>query len=167
VFTPTSTVQDFIYDDSLYQYFYRELEFGYYLGPWENAIDSSLLNVPSAVLAPYPNPAVVSEMGGSGLTFRFRLPTDSTTYPAYPTAYLLVDLFTVAGERVKTVEGVFVGEDRTGEHREGVYEAQWNMRNDGGNEVASGVYLACARLFESSDKKSLLAEDRVKVAVIR
>jgi hypothetical protein len=159
VFSPTSTTRDTLYH-------YNRIPLGYSLAN-RSYLDSSLLNVPSAVLAPYPNPAVVSEMGGTGLTFRFRLPTDSTTYPAYPTAYLLIDLFTVAGERVKTLEGVFIGEDRTGVYREGIYEVQWDMRNDGGKDVASGAYLACARLFESSEKKNLLAEDRVKVAVIR
>jgi hypothetical protein len=132
-----------------------------------SSVDSSLLNLPAAVLAPYPNPAVVSDMDGVPLRFKFRLPTDSTTYPAYPSAYLVVDVFSIAGERVITVEGRFIEDDRTGEHREGIYEAEWNMKNAGGKEVASGAYLAYARLFTSSARAVLLAEDRVKVALIR
>ncbi len=130
-------------------------------------VDPDMVNIPSGLLEPYPNPAVVGEMDGMDLTFRFQLATDSTGFPVLENAYLLVDLFTIAGERINTIEGRFVGEDRTGIHRKGVYEVGWNMKNESGKDVASGAYLGWARLFENSQKKNLLAEDRVKVAVIR
>jgi hypothetical protein len=130
-------------------------------------LDQSLVDLPSGVLSPYPNPAVVADMGGAGLTFRFQSPTGESSYPIYGTALLLVDLFTVAGENVRTLEGIFVEEDRTGTYRTGIYEAAWDMRNQAGRDVASGVYLAYARLYRDPKKSLLLAEDRVKIAVIR
>lgn len=120
-----------------------------------------------SVLSPYPNPAVVSEMGGAGLTFRFQYPTDTSAVTLSETALLLVDLYTVAGEYIRTLEGDYFGEDRAGDHLHGLFEVAWDMRNQAGNEVASGVYLAYARLYNNADKTQLLAEDRVKVAVIR
>ncbi len=140
------------------------------IGYWVNDssfVDPHMVNVPAGVLEPYPNPAVVGEMSGADLTFRFQLATDTTGLPVLDDAFLLLDLFTIAGERINTLEGRFVGEDRTGIHRKGIYEVGWNMKNESGKDVASGAYLGWARLFESSEKRSLLAEDRVKVAVIR
>ena len=110
---------------------------------------------------------MASELAGEGVTFRFQVGTDETTTPIRQSAYLLVDVYSIAGERVKTVEGEFAGDDRTGEHRSGIFEAKWDMRNEGGDDVASGVYLAYARLYEGPYKRELLAEDHVKVALIR
>jgi len=127
----------------------------------------SLINIAAAVLTPYPNPAVVSELGDGLLKFRFQAPTDSTSFPTYETAYLVVDIYTLAGEYVRLVEGNYTGEDRLGEHRNAIYEAHWDMKNQSGRDVTSGAYLTVARLFQDTDKKILLAKDRVKVAVIR
>jgi len=132
-----------------------------------STIDEARLNLAGAVLTPYPNPAVVSAMQGENLKFRFQLPTDDTSFPEYATAFLLVDVFNVAGERVSTIEANTEAEGRGPNQLTGIYEIDWNMKNDQGKDVASGVYLAVARLFESSSKALQLAEDRVKVAVIR
>jgi hypothetical protein len=132
-----------------------------------SVIDQARVNLPGAVLTPYPNPAVLGEMNGDDLKFRFQSPTDTTSFPTYGTAYLLVDLFTVAGERVRTVEGNVAMESRNGDQLTGVYEVGWDMKNDAGKDVASGVYLAVARLYVDESKSHQLAEDRVKVAVIR
>jgi len=129
-------------------------------------IDPALVNLSAAVLTPYPNPAVMSEMDGEDLNFRFRVPTDTTSFPIYGTAYLLVDVFNVAGERVRTLEGNYAGESR--DSIQVIYlDAGWDMNNQSGRAVASGVYLAVARLYVDANKQKLLAEDRVKVAVIR
>ncbi len=118
-------------------------------------------NKPSAVLAPYPNPAVVSRMGVEPLRFRMQVATDAQGLPLIETPYLVVDIFTVAGELVRTVDQPEPNPIR------GLYEVAWDMRNDGGTEVASGAYIAYGRLYESDEKKQLLAEDHVKVAIIR
>jgi len=122
---------------------------------------------PTAALTPYPNPAVVSSMAGRPITFRFQVANDSTNSNITTDPLLLVDLFTIAGEFVKSINATFGGEDRLGIHSEGVYETGWNMKNSAGKDVASGVYLAYARLWDSPLKRNLLAESKVKVALIR
>lgn len=130
------------------------------------SLDSRIIagQMPS-VLSPYPNPAVVAEMGGNDLTFRFQTFTDSVGAPLTEQAYMVVDLYTVAGEHITSFEGY--ADVRTGGTPYGAFEIGWDMNNRAGKAVASGVYLAYARLYDSEDKAVLLAEDNVKVAVIR
>jgi len=130
-------------------------------------VDQRLANLTPAVLTPYPNPAVTREMGGDDLTFRFRTRTDSTSFPVANTALLQLDIYSVAGELVRTLEKPYEGLDRDGPRPGGIYEVGWDMRNQAGKEIASGVYLAVARLFDGPARKTQLAEERVKVAVIR
>jgi len=156
VFTPT-TSNPLLFNPSTY------LALGYAVSLESDLIDP----LEPSVLSPYPNPAVVAEMGGADLTFRFQSYTDTSGIALSEQAYLTVDLFTVAGEHLVALEGIYVGNDRTGSSRHGVFEVGWDMKNQAGKDVASGVYLAYARLYEGSDKTNLLAEDKVKVAVIR
>jgi len=140
--------------------------FGFWV-PEEGEIDSSLINVPASVLFSYPNPAVISEMTSDSIIFRFQVPTDTTSFTTEIEPRMVVDIFTVAGEYVSTVERVIDQIDRLG-----IAEVGWNMTNAEGREVASGVYIAYARLFSDqlntfSQKRNLLAEDKVKVAIIR
>jgi hypothetical protein len=130
-------------------------------------VDETLVNLPASVLTPYPNPAVVGEMDGQLLTFRFGAKTDTTSFPAYSTVLMQLDIYSVAGELVRTLEGIYAGQDRIGPVPGQVYEIGWDMKNQAGREVASGVYLAVARLFGGPGRTNPLAEDRVKVAVIR
>ncbi|MEW5796489.1 MAG: MXAN_6640 family putative metalloprotease [Candidatus Zixiibacteriota bacterium] len=133
----------------------------------ESSVDSSLVNLTPAVLMPYPNPAVISDMGGDDLTFAFRTYTDSVGFAASSHTKLQLDIYTVAGELVRSLERLFTGEDRQGPRPGGMYEVGWDMRNQAGKNVASGVYLAVARLFGGAGFRTQLAEERVKVAVIR
>jgi hypothetical protein len=126
-----------------------------------------IITRPSAVLTPYPNPAVVANMGGRDLTFRFQVAADTTNSNATGNPLLSIDIYTVAGELVKAIEATFGGEDRLGVHAGGLYETAWNMQNVAAKNVASGVYLAYARLWKTPDKKELLAESTVKVALVR
>ncbi len=130
-------------------------------------IDQGLVDLPPAILTPYPNPAVASEMDGDALTFRFQYPTDSTSFPISNTALLQLDVFNVAGEIVQTLKVAFDGTGREGPRLGGIFETEWDMKNQAGREVASGVYLVVARLYDSQAKAILLVQDRVKVAVIR
>jgi hypothetical protein len=130
-------------------------------------VDEELINLPGSVLTPYPNPAVVGEMGGETLKFRFGAETDLTSFPSYSTVLMQLDIFNVAGELVKTIAGTYDNQDRVGPVPGQTYEIGWDMKNQSGKEVASGVYLAVARLFGGADRTNPLAEDRVKVAVIR
>ena len=68
----------------------------------------------------------------------------------------------MAGERIRTLDGATQSDERLG-----VYTAEWDLKNASGEPVASGVYVAFARLFADSDHKQLLSEDKTKVLVIR
>jgi hypothetical protein len=130
-------------------------------------VNEALVNLPASVLTPYPNPAVVGEMDGESLTFRFGATTDTTSFPTYSTVLMQLDIYSVAGELVRSLEGVYSGQDRIGPVPGQVYEIGWDMKNQAGKEVASGIYLAVARLFGGQGRTNPLAEERVKVAVIR
>ena len=125
-------------------------------------LDSALINIPAAVLRPYPNPVVTMEMNDPRVTFRFQVPTDSTSFPVYDDPYLVVDVFNIAGELVNTIEGITWRDARLG-----LFKNEWDLKNRSGRQIASGVYIAYARLFSDSRKGTLLAEDKSKIAVIR
>ena len=126
-------------------------------------IDSELVDIPAAVLAPYPNPAVVGNMGGAPLKFRFQIPTDSFSNCIYAKPSFTVDVFNVAGEFVRGFTSV------TPHHcgKQVEFTAEWDMKNEWDKGVASGVYIAVGRVYSSAKKSLLLAEDKVKVAIIR
>ena len=126
------------------------------------------------MLYPYPNPAVLSEMTEPMVTFLFQMPTDASGSPilvrdslgpndvTIRNPELVIDIFTIAGERVATVAGVPELVDELGEYR-----IQWDMKNQSGREVASGAYIAYARMFDTFRRGELVAEAKVKVAIIR
>ncbi|UCD63759.1 MAG: hypothetical protein JSW34_13635, partial [Candidatus Zixiibacteriota bacterium] len=163
VFTPASP------DDTLY-YPMRPRWFGvgYSLSEEISIVDSSRLNLPASMFAPYPNPAVVSEMTDDAILFKFQVPTDSLSLPvcgygaSTVTPSALVDIFTVAGDHVCTLDEIYLSDEREGE-----YWIRWDLKNVGGKDVASGVYLAYGRLFCDEDRWELLTEEKTKVVVIR
>lgn len=152
---------------------YRIMEVGYAIR--ENSFMNSLVNKPAAVLDLYPNPVIPAEMvQPAGVTFLLQVPTDSTSFPVHGWPYveepamLQVDIYTVAGERVKTI----AREDRQVERRSdwrrgGKWYAKWDLTNESGADVAAGVYLVYARLYSKAKRGVLLAEDYSKVLVIR
>ena len=131
-------------------------------------IDSTLANLPAEILHPYPNPAVVARMTEPVVKFKLQVPTDSVTMPLYgdiysgSEPYMVVDLFNVAGEKVATVDQFVEIDDRFG-----TYVVSWDMKNSGGEDIASGVYVAYARFYSDAKKTNLLVETTTKVAVIR
>jgi hypothetical protein len=129
--------------------------------------DSTTVAVKESILDAYPNPAVVSQMGDPQLKFRFRIPTDSTSFPSCPSPTMVVDLFNVAGERVATIAGTAdLSIWRESSHKL-VWELPWNLKNESGRPVVSGAYLCVARLFCDQARSTLLAEEKTKVAIIR
>lgn len=131
-----------------------------------STIDSSLIGVPSAILTPYPNPAVVARMSEREVKFRFQVQRDTLAAPLYTIPLMVVDVFTIAGEYVATISKET--ELRRGDPEYGeVYTLEWDMKNSSGADVASGAYIALARLYNDFRKTELLAEDKVKVAIIR
>lgn len=165
IISPASYVRE-AYKTPPYDY-----SFGYYVPELLDSaridtpiiIDPELVDIPAAILAPYPNPAVVDNMGGSPLKFRFQIPTDSFSNCMYAKPSFTVDIFSVAGEFVRGFTSItphYCG-------KKVEFTAEWNMKNERGKEVASGVYIAVGRVYSSAKKSLLLAEDKVKVAIIR
>lgn len=135
----------------------------YYLVGDTTLIDSSRTHLPAAVLKPFPNPAVVSELAEPRVRFAFQVSTDERARPEWGNPHLVIDIYNIAGERVATLDSL----SASAQQYLGIHYADWDLRNDAGNEVASGVYLAYARLWSAERKGVLLAEDHKKVAVIR
>lgn len=144
----------------------RTMWVGYSLD--ENSFIDTLVSKPAAVLDPYPNPLIVADMDEPRMTFKLRVPTDSASFPMYGQPFteddptLQVDIYTVAGERVRTVNNITWREARFGE-----FFTEWDLTNESGAQVASGVYLVYARLYSKAKRGFLLAEDHSKVLVIR
>ncbi len=135
----------------------------------KGGVDSSYVDLPASVLLPYPNPAVVSEMDIDSVFFRFQVPTDSTGFPedaVVEAAYLMVDIFTLAGEHVVAIA---TNDANPAEVNPGHGDIAfgWDMKNQAGAEVASGIYLAYARLYSAEKKGYLMAEDKAKFVIIR
>ncbi|HOP08075.1 MAG TPA: hypothetical protein PLF13_12370 [candidate division Zixibacteria bacterium] len=159
IMTPASSEKQFY--DNIH---YRSQLMGYYI-PEKVGVDSSLIDVMASVLVPFPNPCVISEMDEPKVTFKFQMPTDETSYPVYDVSIdplLIVDIYSLAGERVATV-----GDIVKRNSRRGLYYTEWDLTNEAGREVASGIYLVYARLFTREGLTEMLAEGTAKVAVIR
>jgi hypothetical protein len=173
----------------------------------ESEIDPEKVNLPSAVLYPYPNPAVVANMPEESIFFRFQMETTETSYPGrcadsiiwilritdptytfdfitvdanndttrwvclsnYGTqtgVYMMVDIFSIAGERVASIasdralsyQGSFAHGDRV---------IAWDMKNEAGKPVASGAYVAYARMYTSIKNGRFIAQAKAKIAIIR
>lgn len=135
----------------------------FYLVGDTTLIDSSRIEIPAAVLKPFPNPAVVSELSVPRIRFAFQVNTDERARPAHGDPHLVIDIFSLAGERVATVDSL----SSSAQQYLGIHYADWDLRNEAGVDVASGVYIAYARLWSAERKGVLLAEDHKKVAVIR
>ncbi len=144
---------------------YSPIDLAYFVFD-KGLVDSAYIGLPASVLTPYPNPAVLSEMDTDSVYFRFQVPTNESSYPVLAGTYLVVDIFSIAGEYLTTIStdqpNLFQGNSAHGEVVFG-----WDLRNKERRPVASGVYIAYARLFSAKKDGQLLAEDKVKVAVIR
>ena len=168
-FSPASPVR------SMYRAFpyYMKMGIGFFAEDFEFQPDPTRANLPSAVLEPYPNPAVIKDMTNPTITFRFTVETDTLGFPIYGDAfsgeppYLEIDLYTVAGERITTLSAGSSLEFSQIVVRDGLYEIEWDIMNDAGKDVASGVYIAFARMFSNSSKDNLLVKEHTKVAIIR
>jgi len=224
IFSPASEVRD-NYSASL------PIDFAYYC-PDENSINPEYVSLSAAVLTPYPNPAVVSEMENDSVYFRFQMPTNTTGFPdhcsdstkvyditagydfisrdtsywicnagTYPfctdstevfepnddydfihvvTSYwncnvayaeriginMVVDIFNIAGERVAEISSDEASYYQ-GNYFHGDRVFGWNLKNQHGENVASGVYLAFARAYSAEKNGYLIAEAMAKIALIR
>ena len=140
-----------------------ETSYGYFT----NEMLAVLPNTPTVLFAPYPNPAVISQMAGGNLNFRFQIATDSAIMPITQKPFGVIDVYTIAGELIKTIEGVtapLLIDPVSGTMR---VELDWNMRSQSGQLASSGVYLCLMRLYTSIKRDELIAEDRAKVLIVR
>jgi hypothetical protein len=136
----------------------------------ESLIDYNARNVPAELLVAYPNPAVTSKMTSPNLKLQYQVPTDNVSNYVTIFPRITMDIYSLAGEYVRFVDtvvaidpiNVYLGNDRTV-----LWEAEWDMNNATGDEVASGVYIILARMYSSAEGGTLLAEKTAKVAVIR
>ena len=104
------------------------------------------------------------------MTFRFQVPTSNLALYQFTNFGVKIDVYTVAGEHVSALDkpiSIIQNERDDPQADEVVYTLVWNMKNQSGNDVASGIYVAYARMQSSGSNGEILAEDRVKVAVIR
>jgi hypothetical protein len=129
--------------------------------------ETAVISEQVSSLHAYPNPADLEKMSSSDIKFRFRVPATSAATFQCTGALMTVDLFTVAGERIKSLEANVDVVPYDGSYQQTDKNPAWNMTNAAGEAVASGVYIAVARLYCGQFKNELLAENKVKVAVIR
>ncbi len=175
IFTPASSNRQ-LYVEKNY-----EVRFGVFSSSDTTAVDSTFIHTksPSKIFFPYPNPAVIEDMSSKKIKFSFKLPSDST-YLAESTnpllvdtilidisaieTFMIVDIFNLNGEHIRTIE-------KTAENKSDadnvLFAAEWDLKNQSGTDVSSGVYFAYARLFVGDINGTLLAEEKTKLAVIR
>jgi hypothetical protein len=131
-------------------------------------IDTAAINVEAAVLTAYPNPAVIKNMSGQNLRFRFTIPTDSQSVPTYLAPLCIVDIYTSAGEYISTVDTIADPYLNPNPYvRTVLFEIDWDMKTEARTDIVSGVYICVAKLYSSANRSELLAEDKAKVLVIR
>ncbi len=162
IFSPASTNRQFYSPPNVYSIAYGIL----------NTLDPDSLNpnAPTSIFYPYPNPAVVNKMSDKVINFKFQYATDSVGIPVNLTdvligePYMIVDLFNLNGEFIRTLDKI---SSIKSERLTGNITTEWDMKNQSGEEVASGVYLAYARIYDGDIDGELLVEMRTKLAVIR
>jgi len=131
-------------------------------------IDTKAINVEASILYAYPNPAVIKNMSGQDLRFKFKVPTDSISQGVYSSPFCEVDIYTMAGEYIATIDTVADPNiDPNPYNRTVDFEVGWNMKTEVGTDISSGVYICLARLYSSPEREELLAENRAKVLVVR
>lgn len=138
------------------------------------SIDSAIVHVETSsdIFFPYPNPAVLSEMSSNTVKFSFQLPNDSTFLieSTQPDTFLvdidifetimIIDIYNINGEIVRTLSNI-------GDNTLGLFTAEWDIKNQSGKDVSSGVYFAYARILADDLDGKLLMEKKTKIAVIR
>ena len=130
-------------------------------------LDSIPTNAEAVAFYPYPNPAVVNEMQNEFVKFHFEMPTDTLGVPVLSSngqPYLTIDIFTVAGERLFSIQKGNWDNDAIDDNS---FELTWDMKNESGKDVASGVYLAVARFYDDDGKGNLLSEEKTKLLIVR
>jgi hypothetical protein len=172
IFAPGSPFREnFSYNDPI--------TFGYFVDEVGDTA-TEYANLAPAVMTPYPNPAVLSEMESDSIFFKFQLPTDSAGFRAIDTGFVLIDIFTVAGDKVRSLKVTKF--DPISNFPRGELIFGWDIKNAHGSKVASGVYLVYARLHagilrtvvapgggtvDEVSRGDILAEAKTKVAIIK
>jgi len=136
-----------------------------------SSIDYTAVNVEADILYAFPNPAVISNMSDSKISIRYQVPTDAASNYLYSFPEISMDIFTVNGEYIRHIDTVISigGNDDiySQDDRTVLWEASWDLKNENGTDVSSGIYLIMAKMHDSDSNGSLLVEKMTKVAIIR
>ncbi|MDF1544496.1 MAG: hypothetical protein P1R58_05270 [bacterium] len=135
----------------------------------QSVVDEEAIQVTGDILVAYPNPAVTAKMGSDPLYISYRVPTDNVSNFVYTNPRLTMDVYNVAGDYVRFVDTAVQVEPNNiyNENKTVLWEAQWDLKNGAGADVASGVYILLIRLYDESDGGRIVLEKTTKVAVIR
>jgi len=135
----------------------------------QSSIDFASINVEPDIMMVYPNPAVVNNMNNANLKIQYQVPTDQLSNYLYTDLQLILNIYNLSGEHVAFIDTI-VQVDPFNGYNSGdkvvLYEADWDMKNSSGIDVASGVYLISAALY-SEVGGELLVEKITKAAIIR
>lgn len=115
------------------------------------------------LMYPYPNPAVVREMTSDEIHFNLTMPDQLYTGQAVNDPYLVVDIYSIGGDHVQTLELTNSGSFVPGQ----IFDVGWDMTNSSGKDVASGAYIVYARFYLSQASNEIISEYKTKVAIIR
>ncbi len=135
----------------------------------QSIVDENAIEVQGDILVAYPNPAVIAKMGDMPLNISYRVPTDAVSNFVYANPRLTMDVYNVAGDYIRFVDtSVMVAPNNIyNENKTVLWEAQWDLKNGSGADVASGVYILLVRLYDDANDGEIVLEKITKVAVIR
>jgi len=124
------------------------------------AVTDTVVSIDSLVYfnftAPYPNPCL-PEGSCNSITFK----VEKSFLDAFPPTLLEVTIFNVAGEKICDLQTDAAGNLEM--------SLDWNLKNESGYDVASGVYLAYWRLSFANDSTNTRNDKtyKSKIAIIR
>ena len=110
--------------------------------PWGSGTDEDVI-CPDQQLYVYPNPAVSGSLRKGTVTLSWRGVREGD---------IQFDIYNAKGQKVRSVYNIYC-------QQAGVYQADWNLQNERGNKVSSGIYYVRIKLAGNY-------QEQQKVAVI-
>ena len=110
--------------------------------PWGSGTDEDVI-CPDQQLYVYPNPAVSGSLRKGTVTISWRGVREGD---------IQFDIYNAKGQKVRSVYNIYC-------QQAGVYQADWNLQNERGNKVSSGIYYVRIKLAGNY-------QEQQKVAVI-
>ncbi|MDP8322679.1 MAG: FlgD immunoglobulin-like domain containing protein, partial [Candidatus Stygibacter australis] len=110
--------------------------------PWGSGTDEDVI-CPDQQLYVYPNPAVSGSLRKGTVTLSWRGVREGD---------IQFDIYNAKGQKVRSVYNIYC-------QQAGVYQADWDLQNERGNKVSSGIYYVRIKLAGNY-------QEQQKVAVI-